>query len=188
MANRPSRACAAISTLALAYLWLALPASAGDNAYFGDLHVHTNYSFDAFLFGTTQTPDDAYRFAKGKAIQHPGGFDIQLDRPLDFYAVTDHAFFLGMWVAMNKPSHPLHRNAEARAFLDATTRAERVRAFVGAGRFLNDNRDLDAARSAWQDIVDTANRHNDPGTFTTFIGYEYTSSRNREIAGICIGT
>ena len=69
-------------------------------AYFGDLHVHTNYSYDAFLFGTRATPDDAYRFAQGESLPHPAGFDIQLDRPLDFYAVTDHASFLGMMRAM----------------------------------------------------------------------------------------
>ncbi|MGA1109778.1 MAG: DUF3604 domain-containing protein, partial [Pseudomonadales bacterium] len=64
-------------------------------AYFGDLHVHTDYSFDAFAFGTVATPYDAYRYAKGEAIKHPGGFDVQLRQPLDFYAVTDHAMFLG---------------------------------------------------------------------------------------------
>ena len=61
-------------------------------AYFGDLHVHTTYSFDAYAFGTLATPYDAYRFAKGEAIaKNPAGFDMQLSRPLDFYAVTDHA-------------------------------------------------------------------------------------------------
>ena len=65
------------------------------NAYFGDLHVHTDYSFDAYAFGTVATPYDAYRYAKGEVIAHPAGFDVQLRQPLDFYAVTDHAMFLG---------------------------------------------------------------------------------------------
>ena len=69
--------------------------NANRNAYFGDLHVHTNYSFDAFAFGTVASPYDAYRFAKGESIKHPAGFDVQLRPPLDFYAVTDHAMFLG---------------------------------------------------------------------------------------------
>ena len=62
------------------------------NVYFGDLHVHTKHSFDAYIFGTTATPDDAYEYAKGNAIQHPLGYDMQLREPLDFYAVTDHGF------------------------------------------------------------------------------------------------
>jgi hypothetical protein len=66
------------------------------SAYFGDLHVHTEYSFDAYNFGTTATPYDAYRYAKGEAIAHPSGYQVQLRTPLDFYAVTDHAMFLGL--------------------------------------------------------------------------------------------
>ncbi|MBB84836.1 MAG: hypothetical protein CL931_13595, partial [Deltaproteobacteria bacterium] len=69
--------------------------NASRNAYFGDLHVHTTYSFDAFAFGTIATPADAYRYARGEVIRHPGGFDVQLRQPLDFYAVTDHAMFMG---------------------------------------------------------------------------------------------
>ncbi len=72
-------------------------------AFFGDLHVHTRYSFDAFIFGTTASPDDAYEYAKGSAIKHPLGFDMQLDDPLDFYAVTDHAAWLGMIRAYADP-------------------------------------------------------------------------------------
>ena len=74
------------------------------DAFFGDLHVHTTYSFDAFIFGTTATPDDAYRYAKGNSIKHPLGFDMQLDDPLDFYAVTDHAAWLGMLQAYADPN------------------------------------------------------------------------------------
>ena len=56
------------------------------NAYFGDTHIHTKYSFDAYIFGTTASPDDAYRFAQGETIQHPLGFDMKIKEPLDFYA------------------------------------------------------------------------------------------------------
>ena len=74
------------------------------NVYFGDLHVHTKHSFDAFIFGTTNTPDDAYKYAKGGTIQHPLGFDMKLRPPLDFYAVTAHGFFMGMMPAWADPN------------------------------------------------------------------------------------
>ena len=66
-----------------------------ENVYFGDLHLHTRYSNDAASFGTTRTPDDAYRYAKGEAVPHVGGIEIQLRTPLDFLAVTDHAENIG---------------------------------------------------------------------------------------------
>lgn len=172
--------CALCCALACALTTLGVGAAEPEqkNAYFGDLHVHTRYSFDAFLFGTKTSPDDAYRFAKGQAIPHSAGFELQLDRPLDFYSVTDHAFYLGMWSAMTDPSHSLHNDPDARRFLDAKTPADRRIAFRSAGTFLSDHPNETDVRTAWQDIQAAAARHNDPGKFTTFVGYEYTSARD----------
>ena len=91
------------------------------NAYFGDLHIHTGYSFDAFLmFATKATPDDAYRFGKGEAIDHPLGFPMQLKSgPLDFYAVTDHAGSLGLSTAMTDPTSEVSKLESTRELLRA---------------------------------------------------------------------
>ena len=78
-------------------------------AFFGDLHVHTTYSLDAFNVGTLATPYDAYRYALGDTIKHPAGFDMRLRVPLDFYAVTDHAMYLGMLHEAADPSTELNR-------------------------------------------------------------------------------
>ena len=102
--------------------------SGGRSVYFGDLHVHTLYSFDAFIFGTRATPDDAYRYAKGEAIRHPAGFDVQLDRPLDFYAVTDHAMFLGNLPAWAEGEGATADHPVAERIRDATSVAARTEA------------------------------------------------------------
>jgi len=167
--------------------------SATRQALFGDLHVHTRYSFDAFAFGTIATAGDAYRYAKGEAIQHPAGFDMQLKAPLDFYGVTDHAMFLGAIaqaadtrtefakLAMSKPFHDLNR-AENMSTDSSAERRERFSTFIpNTIQGVNDgtiSRDLinGIARSAWRNIIDAAEQHNDPGQFTTFVGYEYTST------------
>ena len=66
-----------------------IPSNPDRNPYYGDLHVHTKYSFDAYIFGVTATPYDAYKYATGEAIKHPLGYDMKLKEPLDFYAVTE---------------------------------------------------------------------------------------------------
>lgn len=75
------------------------------NAYFGDLHVHTGWSSDAFIAATRTTPDEAYRYAQGEAMRHVSGQKIQLKHGgLDFYAVTDHAEYLGVLQLMQDPN------------------------------------------------------------------------------------
>jgi len=151
------------------------------NAYFGDLHVHTMYSFDAFIFGTTASPDEAYEFAKGAPLRHPGGFDMQLKVPLDFYGVSDHGFYLGALKAMADPESKLSKLEVAKGMSELGDADSRKAQF---GKILNfitsDQRDdlLDPRvfKDAWDDIIAAANRHNDPGKFTTFIAYEFTSS------------
>ena len=153
------------------------------NAYFGDLHVHTKLSFDAFLFGTRRTPDDAYQFAKGAAIEHASGFQMQLNKPLDFLGVSDHAFYLGMMPTLADPTSAYADHPFAEAVRGATTPAGASAGFQGLIAHLQTRADgpdtlddRDVARSAWQEIIASAERHNDPGNFTAFIAYEYTSS------------
>ena len=159
-------------------LLLCLPAfaDAPKNAYFGDLHIHTKYSFDAYIFGTTTSPDDAYAFARGQTIKHSAGIEMTIDRPLDFYAVTDHAMFLGQLNALENPEHPNHGDEEAELFRSLESVQDRGRAFGSFHIYLSEDYDTDAIRTAWEAIQDAANRHYQPGEFTTFIGYEYTSS------------
>jgi len=183
----------------------ARPAYSEDrNVFFGDLHVHTKHSFDAYIFGTTATPDDAYRFARGEAIKHPLGFDQQLREPLDFYAVTDHGFFMGMvpgWADVGSKASRLpgadhfhDLNAEGNVNLDSIP--QRVGAFRNMVRTLtdydvigvinawrtnnlsqsSDMYDHGTHLAAWADVARSAEENYEPGKLTTFIAYEYTSS------------
>ena len=154
------------------------------NVYFGDLHTHTNFSYDAFLNGTRATPDDAYRYAQGEPLTHAAGFEIQLERPLDFYAVTDHASFLGMLPAMLDPeqeaSHHPDSELARRIAAGELTGAERGAAYADIRAHTLGVRegllDLNVVSSAWRETIAAAERHYDPGRFTTFIAYEFTGS------------
>lgn len=163
------------------------------NAYFGDLHVHTGYSFDAYAFGTIATPYDAYRYAKGEALLHPAGYEIQMQQPLDFYAVTDHGMFMGVVQASADTStdfshyavaKPLH-NINAPENYTESSIPQRSRAFASfvpslisgiiAGEV--DPKVAEAVtKSAWRDSIEAADQYYVPGRFTTFAAYEYTSS------------
>lgn len=150
-------------------------------ALFGDLHVHTVLSFDAYVFGTRRTPDDAYRYALGEPIRHAAGYDIQLKGgPLDFYAVTDHAEYMGVLRALNEPENPLSQIPWVREMFSGVEQG--ITAVFGkiSGGLLNgksipeiDHRDT--VKSAWTELQAAAERYYRPGKFTTFYGYEYTS-------------
>ena len=156
--------------------------STNRNAYFGDLHVHTMYSYDAFIFGGTSSPDDAYEFAKGGSITHAAGFDMKLEVPMDFYAVTDHAYYMGIMreMALGNSSLTEHEIAQGINEVgdDPMLRRSIFARFRDFANSENSREIMDEAvvKNAWDDIVASANRHNDPGTFTTFIAYEYTGT------------
>jgi len=151
----------------------------------GDTHLHTSYSFDAYTLGNTSAdPDTAYRFAKGLPVIHPAHrAQVRIDRPLDFLVVTDHAAGLGAMAEL----------AAGNPLLVGTELGQRWRKMLAAGElnatfgeivklgtaepekiaFLNDE---GVFRTAWKYVAETADRHNEPGHFTAFIGWEWTST------------
>ncbi|MBM0106591.1 DUF3604 domain-containing protein [Steroidobacter sp. S1-65] len=159
----------------------ATPANPLRNVYFGDLHLHTRNSFDAYVFNVRASPEDAYAYAKGQTIKHAMGFDLRLSHaPLDFLAVTDHAEYLGVVQAIDTPGTTYSKLPYARD-LFSNERAGILAAFarfaesLSSGKRLPELSDLSATRSAWQETLRSAERNNEPGKFTAFIGYEFTS-------------
>ncbi len=167
------------------------------NAYFGDLHIHTAYSYDARPRGTETTPADAYRFAMGEAIPVPPYDEDgnptatqQLRRPLDFAAVTDHSEFFGEMLLCFEPDSPVYDMSSCRLIRQGDDEAmaplfrlvtrrdiPRVAEICGEDGALCD----DAHRSLWQTIQDMAEAAYDRTSdcrFTSFIGYEYTGTPN----------
>ncbi|MDX1735854.1 MAG: DUF3604 domain-containing protein [Halioglobus sp.] len=156
----------------------ATPYNARRNLYWGDLHIHTSYSTDAWTMGVRATPEDAYTFTRGGEIEHAGGYGIRLKRPLDFAAVTDHSEYLGLLRA-TQPRLPL----SVRSFKERMQNDGRLRNSIAFLRttLTFDLKDVDSdgweehARSAWRDSIETAERHYEPGVFTTFAAYEWSS-------------
>jgi hypothetical protein len=161
--------------------------------FFGDTHVHTTLSFDAWGQGTRGRPDDAYRFAKGEAIgiqpydaQGRPARQVQLRRPLDFAMVTDHAELLGeTWICSNPdaPGYDSYLCWMNRRFPKLGYMAVNSRVYfeVGAPRYSfcgpDGERCREAARTPWREIVEAAQQHYDRTAacaFTTFIAYEWT--------------
>ena len=145
-------------------------------ALFGELHLHTGQSFDAYsMMGTRSTPDEAYRFARGEPITYLGQ-KVQRPRPLDFTAVTDHAEYMGTLNQLDDPNSTLSKSD-----LGKLIREHPIQGFLTVFKANATHRELPemnakaAMARAWQVEVDAANKNYQPGKFTTFVAYEWTS-------------
>ncbi|MCH9693271.1 MAG: DUF3604 domain-containing protein [Gammaproteobacteria bacterium] len=164
------------------------PASADipRQVFFGDLHLHTNNSADAYALDTVSlSPVDAYRFARGGVAVDRNGENVRLRRPLDFLAVTDHAEFLGVFVRLLDGDPSI---LETKAGQSWTTRMkeEGVKSvifndfvelvgYMPSDGTVRERLPTSVAKTVWRDVVETADDYNDPGRFTTFSGYEWSS-------------
>ncbi|MCC4116867.1 DUF3604 domain-containing protein [Aromatoleum toluclasticum] len=167
------------AAVALALAGSAAAATPERNAYFGDLHLHTSLSFDAFTMKTRTLPDDSYRYAKGEEVEYFGQ-KFKRKAPLDFLAVTDHSEFLGVFRKLADPKGP-HAGSDAfKALNDPSLEPgwKLLHEFFIEGKGKNkDSEHLSdrTIRSNWQVVVDAAEKHNKPGKFTTFVAYEWSS-------------
>ncbi len=150
--------------------------------YWGDLHVHSNQSPDSFAFGNTRlTPENAFRFARGEAVPTSGGLQAQLRRPLDFLLVADHAEFIGVFPRLVDRDPTLmgtQLGREWRELLDTTGDLRAViNAWLQRLQATDYQQELPDSirRSIWAEIAASADRHNVPGLFTAFVGYEWTA-------------
>jgi hypothetical protein len=184
-----------VSKLTIA-LWvlLALPLCAKEyspplneanktNLYWGDLHVHSNYSPDSFAFGNSRlTPDNALKFARGIKVTASNGMNVQLQRPLDFLLVADHAEFIGvfpMLVSGDPVFLATDLGAQWSKLLEKS--GGNIGAIIPEWLVRIQNRDYeqelstDFRTNVWKEAAGFAEDHNVPGIFTAFVGYEWTS-------------
>ena len=150
------------------------------NVYFGDTHLHTSNSLDAFGDGNTKVgPDEAYRWAKGETIAADDGMPTRISRPLDFLMVADHAAYMGVVPGLANQDEQLLKNPEGARW--AKMIAEGKLASHVFSEFIYDVTgnsprlvEPEFEMSVWHSIIDAAEAHNDPGKFTAIIGYEYS--------------
>ncbi len=155
--------------------------SFAEGLYWGDTHLHTKYSADAGLIGTTLGPDEAYRFAKGEEVVTNSGQRARLIRPLDFLMVADHAENLGLAPLLAESNPDLLNTEFGKRWHDMLKAGEGYEAYREWGQaalmhFEDPIGDPKVARTAWEREVEAAEHHNQPGVFTAIIGFEWSST------------
>lgn len=157
------------------------------NVYWGDTHLHTNLSLDAYIYGNTGLgAEQAYRFAKGEPVIATNGMTAKLSRPLDFLVIADHASNMGLMQELEAKnsdvlSSPLGKKLAYKldeinrvAEVDKTKAVQLADKLLLDGFTLGQVKDDPAQLSIWKAAATLADQHNQPGQFTTFIGYEWT--------------
>jgi hypothetical protein len=151
---------------------------------FGDTHLHTSYSVDAGAFGARLGPREAYRFARGEEVTSSSGQPAKLSRPLDFLVVADHSDGFGLFPLLMSGDAELLATEQGRRWYDQIKSGHGAEAAMDIIVSFSNNKlpkgwplpGTRAYRSAWQEEIDAAEAYNDPGHFTAFIGYEWTSN------------
>ncbi|KPK09118.1 MAG: hypothetical protein AMS20_01005 [Gemmatimonas sp. SG8_28] len=155
--------------------------------YWGDTHLHTGMSMDAGAFGARLTPADAYRFALGEELTSSTGLQVKLSRPLDFLVVADHSDNMGFFPRLYGGDPDMLADSTGKRWYSmiqeggqtAVQVAVEVIVAFSQGTFpeaLASRPGDEAYRAAWEEAIDAAEKYNDPGEFTAFIGYEWTSN------------
>jgi hypothetical protein len=152
--------------------------------FFGDTHLHTSFSMDAGAFGCRLGPNDAYRFAKGAEVTASSGQQVKLSRPLDFLVVSDHSDGFGFFPQLMSGDPGLLATPQGRQWYDWIQAGKGAQAALdiitsfGKGQMPKGFPlpGTSAYRSAWQETIKAADEANEPGRFTAFIGYEWTSN------------
>ena len=182
-------ACAAVPSLALAQS-VGEPGRDGSkpnplrNVYFGEQHMHTRNSFDAFTVGVTQTWEQAYRFGRGEEVTlNTTGDKMKRRTPYDFVAITDHAEYFGVLKDLVDPKNPLSKSDFAKGLAKMRTDPKAAKAAVttligsmGKGEPLVEYVTPQLRTEYWKKFTDTADRFNDPGKFTALYAFEWTSN------------
>ena len=156
-----------------------------NNVYFGEQHLHTQNSPDAFAMGTRNTPDDAYNFAKGKAVKkNTSGKMVKKITPYDWAAVTDHAEYFGVFPQFSDPKSALMTKLKDNPMVKMIMSGDEKKGDEAFGKLavtLTENKpdpnfdDPAIIKSAWKKHIDITNKHYKPGKFTTLIAFEWTS-------------
>jgi hypothetical protein len=151
-----------------------------NRVFWGDTHLHTSYSTDAGMVGNTLGPDEALRFAKGEQVISSTGVPARLIRPLDFLVVSDHAENLDLAPMIEESNPELLKDPMGKRYHDLVKSGkgwEAYQLWEKSGAALRDSMpNPGLQRTAWGRIIDAVNKHHQPGVFTAFHGFEWTST------------